>query len=77
MTPRPILFIHGEKDSYIPVEQSRRLYAVAGQPKLLWIAKGAKHNQAVILNGDFYSELTGGFFDRHLAGRRHGGGGAG
>src|SRR5204863_7161534 len=29
MTPRPMLFIHGEKDSYLPVEQSRLLYALA------------------------------------------------
>lgn len=67
MTPRPILFIHGEKDSYLPVEQSRRLYALAAQPKALWIAPGARHNQAVIHHPEFYCGLTKGFFDRHLA----------
>jgi uncharacterized protein len=68
MTPRPILFIHGERDSYLPVEQSRRLYALAPQPKALWIAPGARHNQAVVHHPDFYRELTTRFFDRHLAG---------
>jgi len=68
LTPRPMLFIHGEKDSYLPVEQSRRLYALAPQPKYLWIAPGARHNQAVIHHPEFYAELTVGFFDRHLAG---------
>jgi len=68
LTPRPMLFIHGEKDSYLPVEQSRRLYALAPQPKHLWIAPGARHNQAVIHHPEFYAELTVGFFDRHLAG---------
>lgn len=67
MTPRPILFIHGEKDSYLPVEQSRRLYALAGQPKALWIAPGARHNQAVVHHPELYARLTTMFFDRYLA----------
>jgi len=69
MEPRPILFIHGEKDSYLPVEiSSRRLYALAGQPKYLWIAPGARHNQAVVRHGEFYTRLTIAFFHRYLAG---------
>lgn len=68
LAPRPMLFIHGEKDSYLPVEQSRRLYALAPQPKALWIAPGARHNQAVVHHPEFYRRLTTGFFDRHLAG---------
>ena len=68
MTPRPILFIHGEKDSYLPVEHSsRRLYALAAQPKYLWIAPEARHNQAVVRHPAFYAWLTTSFFDRHLA----------
>ncbi|MBK9119349.1 MAG: alpha/beta fold hydrolase [Phycisphaerales bacterium] len=66
MTPRAILFIHGEKDSYLPVEQSRRLYALAPQPKALWIAAGARHNQAVIVHRDRYHALTLNFYDRYL-----------
>jgi uncharacterized protein len=69
MTPRAVLFIHGEKDSYLPTEQSRRLYALAAQPKYLWIARGARHNQAVVLHPEFYERLTTGFFDRYLARR--------
>ena len=68
MTPRPILFVHGEKDSYLPVEQSRRLYALAGQPKYLWIAPGARHNQAVVYHPRDYAELTTAIFDQYLAG---------
>jgi len=67
ITPRPMLFIHGEKDSYLPVEQSRRLYALAPQPKYLWIAPFARHNQAVVLHPEFYSRLTTSFFDQYLA----------
>jgi len=67
MTPRPMLFIHGEKDSYLPVEESRLLYALAGQPKHMWIAPGARHNQAVLLHPRTYMKLTVQFFDRYLA----------
>lgn len=67
MRPRPMLFIHGEKDSYLPLEQSRRLYVLAGQPKHFWIAPGARHNQAVVLHPEAYASLTTRFFDRYLA----------
>lgn len=69
MTPRPMLFIHGEKDSHVPVEQTRLLYALAPQPRYLWIAPGARHNQAVVLHPERYACLTIRFFDRYLAGR--------
>ena len=52
MVPRPILFIHGGRDSYIPVEQSRLLYAQSAQPRYLWIVPGAKHNQSVVVEPD-------------------------
>lgn len=68
MIPRPMFFIHGERDSYIPCEQCRSLYALAPQPKYLWIAPGAKHNQAAIVEPTQYAERTVAFFDRHLAG---------
>lgn len=58
MSPRPILFIHGERDSYLPVEQSRKLYALAPQPKTLWVVPGARHNQAVMVDPKKYARLT-------------------
>lgn len=70
MVPRPILFIHGERDSYIPVEQSRLLYALSAQPKHLWIVAGAKHNQSVEVRPEEYARRTVQFFDRYLAKRR-------
>ncbi len=68
MKPSPMLFIHGEKDSYLPVEQSRKLYAIAGQPKYLWIAPGARHNQAVVIHNEQYQRMVTDFFNRYLAG---------
>ncbi|KKK64017.1 hypothetical protein LCGC14_2988450, partial [marine sediment metagenome] len=37
MQPRPILFIHGERDNYISVDQTRLLYEKAPSPKYLWM----------------------------------------
>ncbi|QDV91663.1 Alpha/beta hydrolase family protein [Phycisphaerae bacterium RAS2] len=66
MPPRPLLFVHGQRDSYIPVEQSRMLYALAPQPKYLWIVQGAKHNQSVDMAPAEYARRTVQFFDQYL-----------
>lgn len=66
MTPRPILFIHGERDSYIPVDQTRLLYAQSPQPRYLWIVANAKHNQSVDVQPEEYGRRIVQFFDRYL-----------
>ena len=43
ISPRPLLLIHGELDSLILVENSRRLYAAAREPKELYILPNAGH----------------------------------
>jgi len=68
MQPRPMLFVHGQRDSYIRQEQTRLLYAEAPSPKYLWIVEGAKHNQSVIVEPRGYAARTIAFFRRHLAG---------
>ncbi|MCG8407329.1 MAG: alpha/beta hydrolase [Phycisphaerales bacterium] len=67
MIPRPILFIHGERDSYIPVDHSRLLYALSNQPRYLWVVAGAKHNQSVDVRPEEYARRTVQFFNRYLA----------
>lgn len=68
MQTRPMFFIHGERDSYIRVEQTQLLHDIAPSPKYLWIAEGAKHNQAVVTHPREYAARTVAFFDKHLAG---------
>ncbi len=65
---RPLLMIHGEKDTYIKVDMAQELYEIATSPKELWIVPKAKHNQCLALAGDAYSKKVIGFFDHHLAG---------
>jgi pimeloyl-ACP methyl ester carboxylesterase len=67
MRPRPILFIHGQRDSYIREEQTRLLYAKAPSPKYLWLVEEAKHNQSVVVAPREYAARTVAFFRRHLA----------
>ena len=65
---KAILFIHGQRDSYIPVEQSQLLHDLAPGPKSLWIVPKAKHNQSVMVCPDYYAARTVSFFDQYLAG---------
>ena len=45
LAPRPWLAIHGQKDAYIGVAIAEKFFALAGQPKELWVVPGAKHNR--------------------------------
>ncbi|MDY6913214.1 MAG: alpha/beta hydrolase [Planctomycetota bacterium] len=69
MQARPILFVHGERDSYIREDQTRLLYGLAPSPKYLWIVEGAKHNQSVVVKPRQYASRTIAFFRKYLAGQ--------
>jgi len=62
----PILFIHGERDSYIPVAQSQALYEAARGSRQLWIVPAARHNQSVIMRPDEYAARLVAFFGDYL-----------
>lgn len=40
---KPMLFIHGDNDDFVPTWMVYPLYEAKPQPKELWIAKGSKH----------------------------------
>lgn len=69
MGRKPILFIHGGKDSYIPLVHSQSLYALARGPKEFWAVPGARHNQSVLARPQEYGWRLVRFFDEHLARR--------
>jgi uncharacterized protein len=62
----PVLFINGERDTYVPPEQTRTLYQLKPGPKDLWICPEARHNQAVATDPATYARRVTDFFDRHL-----------
>jgi len=67
IAPRPLLLIHGERDGLIPVENARRLFEAAGQPKELWVVPGAGHVGAFDAAGDEYRDRVVAFFEKAFA----------
>jgi len=72
VSPRPLLMIHGAKDSYITPDVAEQLYRRAGEPKEFWLVPGAKHNQAIQVAGESYGQRVVKFFS--LAKQRSSGG---
>lgn len=56
----PVLVTHGTKDGVIPVDQGRKLYEAAREPKQLIIVEGGDHNLAGA-GGDPYLEQIASF----------------
>lgn len=50
----PVLVIHGDSDTLIPVSEGLALFEAAGEPKELYIVEGAGHNDVSLVAGDEY-----------------------
>ena len=50
LSPIPLLLIHGDHDPVVPFHHSQELFALARDPKELWIVPGAGHTQALASN---------------------------
>jgi uncharacterized protein len=50
----PVLVIHGERDSLIPIRLGRALYEAAQEPKEWWVVPGADHNDLPQVGGREY-----------------------
>jgi len=46
ISPIPLLIMHGDHDPIVPVEDGKRLFELAREPKQLWIVPGGGHIQA-------------------------------
>ena len=42
----PMLFVHGDRDTYVPTDMVRALYAAKPAPKSLYLAPGSKHTKS-------------------------------
>jgi fermentation-respiration switch protein FrsA (DUF1100 family) len=63
----PLLLIHGDADSQIPIEHSQTIYANADHDKTtFWIVPGADHGFAHGLEGPRYEMRVRQFFEQHL-----------
>lgn len=53
----PMLFIHGDKDTFVPTEMVYRLYKAKPEPKVLWIGKDAVHARSYMMHKAEYTEV--------------------
>lgn len=64
VAPRPIFFIHGELDQYLP--DFDELYAAAGEPKQVWRLAGVHHTKASEAQPEEYYRRVVRFFEQNL-----------
>ena len=60
----PVLVIHGSHDEIIPVDMANRVFAVAPQPKELYIIPGAHHNDTYLVGGREYVNRLRSFIEK-------------
>jgi len=62
---KPILIIHGEKDSQIPVNEANILHN-ANKKTELWIVENSDHGETYALNKEEYEKKVLEFFEKNL-----------
>jgi fermentation-respiration switch protein FrsA (DUF1100 family) len=69
IAPRAILFIHGERDGAIPVQNSLRLYQAARDPKALYVVPNAGHGGFLDAEPAEFERRVVEFLETYLRGR--------
>lgn len=67
-TNLPILFIHGDRDAFVPFEMVHRLAAAASGDKELYVVPGAVHANSYFMDKNRYRERIRAFVKRYLDG---------
>ncbi|MBT3879593.1 MAG: alpha/beta hydrolase [Candidatus Scalindua sp.] len=60
----PTLIMHGDKDELVPIEQGKRLYEKANEPKEFYTIPGAMHNDTHIVGGVEYFDVIKNFVNK-------------
>jgi fermentation-respiration switch protein FrsA (DUF1100 family) len=68
IAPRPLLLIHGGRDTMVDPQDAVLLYRAAQDPKALWVVPQADHCGAYFENREEYINRIVTFFDRTLRG---------
>ena len=63
---RPMLFIHGDNDDFVPSAMVHPLYNAKPEPKALWIAKGTKHARSFHDYPEEYAKQVSDFVNRYI-----------
>lgn len=62
----PILFIHGDKDDFVPYEMLDKVYDAATVEKEKLVVEGAEHTRSVYVNPELYWNTVSNFINKHL-----------
>lgn len=66
---QPLLMIHGERDSTVPVELARRLWKRMRNHARLWVVPKSRHNQSICFDPERYQRVVRRFLARHAPGQ--------
>ncbi len=61
----PVLFIHGEKDTFVPIEMTYENYEVCKAEKMLFIVPEATHGLCYVYDKDGYEQKVKEFFSKY------------
>ncbi len=62
----PILFIHGDKDTFVPYYMMDELYNATNSPKEKLTIEGAKHAKADLVNPELYWSTVNNFLNKYI-----------
>lgn len=62
----PILFIHGDKDTFVPFSMHEKLYNTANEKKEKLVVHGAEHGKSVYINPTLYWNKIDTFIKEYL-----------
>lgn len=66
IAPRPLLLVHGDQDTVVPLENGQALYEAAGEPKQLYIVSGAGHGGFLEADAQGFEQALVDFFRNNL-----------
>ncbi|MEG2017968.1 MAG: alpha/beta hydrolase [Clostridium sp.] len=65
-TDKPILFIHGDSDDYVPTHMGRDMFEAKKDKKELYIVPKAKHAEALVENTKEYEKVVNDFLNKYF-----------
>lgn len=63
---KPMLFIHGDKDSYVPFWMLDEVYNAKPQPKEMWVAPGSEHALSYHDHPRMYTKIVAEFVGKYI-----------
>lgn len=63
---KPMLFIHGDKDDYVPFFMVRQLYDAKPRPKEMYVSHGAVHANAFDVHPEEYTTAVENFVNKYV-----------